>query len=167
MPQDAKAIARYVRVSPQKARLVVDLIRGRRAEDALHILRFARKRIAADVEKLLQSAIANATERGELDVDALYVTRAFVNEGPRQKRIRPAPQGRAFHYQRRSAHIELHVGERASAPQVAKRVEAPAPVAEKKKQARRAPTGKPARTAKKSAGGKPKAAKPVKQAGGK
>ncbi len=107
---DATATARYLRVSPQKARLVVDLIRGVRAEDALHVLRFTRKCIAADVLKLLQSAIANATDRGELDVDALYVTYACVNEGPRQKRIRPAPMGRAFRYQRRSSHIVIHVG---------------------------------------------------------
>ncbi len=111
----AKASARYVRVSPQKARLVVDLIRGKRAEDALHLLRFTQKRIAADVEKLLQSAIANATERLELDVDALYIAHAVVNEGPRQKRIRPAPMGRAYRYQRRSAHIEIHVAERPGA----------------------------------------------------
>lgn len=111
----AKASARYVRVSPQKARLVVDLIRGKRAEDALHLLRFTQKRIAADVAKLLQSAIANATERLELDVDALYISHAVVNEGPRQKRIRPAPMGRAYRYQRRSAHIEIHVAERPGA----------------------------------------------------
>ena len=97
----AKASARYVRVSPQKARLVVDLIRGKRAEDALHLLRFTQKR--------------NATERLELDVDALYISHAVVNEGPRQKRIRPAPMGRAYRYQRRSAHIEIHVAERPGA----------------------------------------------------
>lgn len=121
-PQSAKAIARFVRVSPQKARLVVDLIRGKKAEEALHMLRFTRKRIATNVEKLLQSAIANATDRGELDVDALYVTRAFVNEGPRQKRIRPAPMGRAFRYQRRSSHIEVHVGPRPGAASLAHHV---------------------------------------------
>lgn len=107
-----KAIARYVRVSPQKARLVVDLIRGKRAEEALHLLEFTRKSIAPDVLKLLRSAIANATDLGEVDVDRLYVVRAWVGDGPRQKRIRPAPMGRAYRYQRRSAHIELHVGER-------------------------------------------------------
>lgn len=112
--REAKAVARYVRSSPQKARLVVDLIRGLRAEQALHTLRFTRKRIAADVAKLLQSAIANATDHGEMDVDALYVRRAFVNEGPRQKRIRPAPMGRAYRYQRRTCHIELYLAERAA-----------------------------------------------------
>ncbi|HXE31885.1 MAG TPA: 50S ribosomal protein L22 [Terriglobales bacterium] len=133
---EATAIARYVRVSPQKARLVVDLIRGKKAEEALHLLRFTRKRIAANVEKLLQSAIANATDRGELDVDALYVTQAFVNEGPRQKRIRPAPMGRAYRYQRRSAHIEVHVGER---PGAAPAGTVPAPAAKPK--AKAAPKG--------------------------
>lgn len=129
MPE-AKAILRHVRVSPQKARLVVDLIRGLRAEEALHRLRFTRKQIALDVAKLLQSAIANATDKGEMDVDALYVTRAFVDEGPRQKRIRPAPMGRAYRYQRRSAHISIFVGERGSAASLTRRVEAaPAPAA--------------------------------------
>ncbi|MGH9417989.1 MAG: 50S ribosomal protein L22 [Terriglobales bacterium] len=171
MPQVAKAIARYVRVSPQKARLVVDLIRGRRAEDALHLLRFTRKRIAADVAKLLQSAIANATDRGELDVDTLVVLRAFVNEGPRQKRVRPAPMGRAFRYQRRTAHIEIHVGEPASAAQFSRRVEEPAaaaaPAAAKPAgPAARRPAGrKPA--AKKSAHGKPAARGGAKSAAGK
>ena len=161
--QDVKAIARYVRVSPQKARLVVDLIRGRRAAEALEMLRFTRKRVAADVAKLLQSAIANAADRGELDVDALYVTRAFVNEGPRQKRIRPAPMGRAFRYQRRSSHIEVHVGERGAAA-LTRRVEEPAaagaaaPAAAQKAPARKPAAKKPG--AKKPAAKKPAAKKP-------
>lgn len=157
--QDVKAIARYVRVSPQKARLVVDLIRGRRAAEALELLRFTRKRIASDVAKLLQSAIANATDRGELDVDALYVTRAFVNDGPRQKRIRPAPMGRAYRYQRRSSHIEVHVGERGGAAALTRRVEesaaAPAAPAAAKKPAARKPA------ARKSAAKKPAVHKPA------
>ncbi|HET9783521.1 MAG TPA: 50S ribosomal protein L22 [Terriglobales bacterium] len=158
--QDVKAIARYVRVSPQKARLVVDLIRGRRAAEALEMLRFTRKRIAADVAKLLQSAIANATDRGELDVDALYVTRAFVNDGPRQKRIRPAPMGRAYRYQRRSSHIEVHVGERGGAAALTRRVVEPAaPAAAAPAAARKAPARKPA--AKKTAARKPAAKKPA------
>ena len=141
MAVEAKAIARYVRVSPQKARLVVDLIRGRKAEEAVHLLQFTQKRVAADVAKLLQSAIANASDRElGLDVDALYVTWAVVNDGPRQKRIRPAPMGRAYRYQRRTSHIELRVGERpskagqavagpaaAAAPAAAKKPAAPKP----------------------------------------
>src|SRR6185437_10790542 len=140
---------------PQKARLVVDLIRGLKAEDALHRLRFTQKRIAADVAKLLQSAIANATDRADLglDVDALYVTRAFVNEGPRQKRIRPAPMGRAYRYQRRSSHIELHVGEKPGAAALARRLEAPAAAKPKAK-----PAGAKTKLVKtKKAGAKPAA----------
>jgi large subunit ribosomal protein L22 len=109
-----KAEARFIRVSAQKARLVVDLIRGRRANDAIIVLRSVNKRIAPAVEKVLHSAIANAQNRDEnVDVDNLYVAEAYVNEGPRQKRIRPAPMGRAYRYVRRSAHIVVKVAERA------------------------------------------------------
>jgi large subunit ribosomal protein L22 len=111
-----KAEARYLRTSPQKARLVVDLIRGQKAGDAIHILRAANKRIAPSVEKVLRSAIANAENRhNDVDVDKLFVTEAYVNEGPRMKRIRPAPMGRAYRYQRRMAHIVVKVGDRAKA----------------------------------------------------
>ena len=110
------AKARYIRVSPQKARLVIDLIRGVRAEEALHTLRFTKKRVAKEIEKTLRSAIANAERKAEdsgesLDVDALFVTRCFVNEGPRWKRLRPAPMGRGFRYQKRTAHIIVEVAE--------------------------------------------------------
>jgi large subunit ribosomal protein L22 len=109
-----KAEARHIRISPQKARLVVDLIRGRRASDAIIVLRSVNKRIAPAVEKVLHSAIANATNLNEdVDVDNLYVAEAYVNEGPRQKRIRPAPMGRAYRYVRRTAHIIVKVAERA------------------------------------------------------
>jgi large subunit ribosomal protein L22 len=113
---EARAMARHVRMSPQKVRLVVDLIRGHRAEDALHILRYTKKRAAHDVEKVLRSAIANAERKAEdagaaLDVDELYVSTCFVNEGSRWKRLRPAPMGRAFHYQKRTAHIIVAVAE--------------------------------------------------------
>jgi large subunit ribosomal protein L22 len=113
-PSLAKAEARYVRVSAQKARLVIDMIRGAAAGDAINILSATNKRIAGPVEKVLRSAIANA-ENGEtnVDVDRLYVSEAYVNEGPRQKRIRPAPMGRAYRYQRRSSHIVLKLAERA------------------------------------------------------
>jgi large subunit ribosomal protein L22 len=108
----ARAEARYIRISPQKARLVVDLIRGRNAGDAIAILKATNKRIAPTVEKVLRSAIANAENRNQdVDVDALKVTEAYVNEGPRQKRIRPAPMGRAYRYQRRTAHIVVAVGD--------------------------------------------------------
>src|SRR6185295_16647607 len=94
--------ARYIRVSPQKARLVVDLIRGQKAGAALTTLRTTNKRIAPAVEKVLQSAIANATNRFEdIDVDRLVISEAYVHDGPRMKRVRPAPMGRAYRYQRR------------------------------------------------------------------
>ncbi|HKW96893.1 MAG TPA: 50S ribosomal protein L22 [Bryobacteraceae bacterium] len=112
---EAKAEARYIRVSPQKARLVVDLIRGRQAGDAITTLRTTNKRIAPAVEKVLKSAIANAQNRSEdVDVDKLYVSEAYVHEGPRMKRIRPAPMGRAYRYQRRMAHIVVKVAEKES-----------------------------------------------------
>jgi large subunit ribosomal protein L22 len=109
----AKAHAKYVRGSAQKARLVVDLIRGKDCGEALDILRFNRKRAAKAIEKVLRSAIANAENQEEtVDVDKLYVRRAVINEGPRMKRIRPAPMGRAYRYQRRMSHIQIDVEER-------------------------------------------------------
>jgi len=113
---EAKAEARFVRVSPQKARLVVDLIRGAKAGDAINVLRTTNKRIAPAVEKVLRSAIANAENRStDVDVDSLIVTEAYVNEGPRLKRVRPAPMGRAYRIQRRTAHIVVKVGEKGAA----------------------------------------------------
>ena len=111
---EARAEARYIRMSAQKVRLVVDMIRGCQAGDAITILRTTKKRIAPTVEKILRSAIANAEHKSEnVDVDKLYVSEAYVNEGPRQKRIRPAPMGRAYRYQRRSSHIVVTVAEKA------------------------------------------------------
>lgn len=115
-----RAEAKYTRVSPQKARLVLDLIKGRRVEEAMNTLLFTKKAIAHDVQKLLRSAIENANylseEKGlDLDVDNLFVARAIANDGPRMKRIRPAPQGRAYRYQRRMAHIEIALAERGAA----------------------------------------------------
>ena len=113
---EAKAEARFVRVSAQKARLVVDLIRGVKAGDAINVLRTTNKRIAPAVEKVLRSAIANAENKTtDVDVDRLIVTEAYVNEGPRMKRVRPAPMGRAYRYQRRTAHIVVKVGEKGAA----------------------------------------------------
>jgi len=109
---EARAEARYVRISAQKARLVVDLIRGQNAGQAINVLRGTNKRIAPVVEKVLRSAIANAENRSaDVDVDKLVVTEAYVNEGPRMKRVRPAPMGRAYRYQRRMAHIAITVSE--------------------------------------------------------
>ena len=104
-----------MRVSPQKARLVVDMIRGQQAGEAVNILNAVNKGITGVVEKVLKSAIANAESRSsEVDVDKLFVSEAYVNEGPRQKRIRPAPMGRAYRYQRRTSHIVVKVSERAA-----------------------------------------------------
>ena len=109
---EARAEARYIRVSPQKARLVVDLIRGRNAGQALTILQTTNKRIAVSIEKVLRSAIANAQNRStDVDVDKLVVSEAYVNEGPRSRRVRPAPMGRAYRYQRRVSHIAVTVAE--------------------------------------------------------
>jgi large subunit ribosomal protein L22 len=111
---EARAEARYVRVSAQKARLVVDLIRGVQVGQAITILRGTNKRIAPAVEKVVRSAVANAENRSaDVDVDKLIVAEAYVNEGPRAKRIRPAPMGRAYRYQRRTAHIVVKVAEKA------------------------------------------------------
>ena len=112
-----RAEARYMRVSPQKARLVLELIKGQRVEEARNTLLFTKKRVAATVGKLLQSAIDNAnflsTEKGvDVDLDQLYVKSAVANDGPRMKRIRPAPMGRAFRYVRRIAHLEIVLAER-------------------------------------------------------
>jgi len=110
---EARAEARYLRVSPQKARLVVDLIRGQKAGSAILTLQSVNKRIAPSVEKVLKSAIANARNSADhVDVDNLVISEAYVNEGPRQKRVRPAPMGRAYRYQKRTAHIIIHLTEK-------------------------------------------------------
>ncbi len=113
---EAHALARHVRLSPQKARLVIDLIRGQRVQDALQTLRFTPKRAAKPIEKLLRSAVANAERKADdagapLDVDQLFVSTCFVNEGTRWKRLRHGPMGRAFRYQKRTAHITVAVAE--------------------------------------------------------
>ena len=106
-----------MRVSPQKARLVLDLIKGQKIEDARNTLLFTKKRVASTVGKLLQSAIDNAnfhsTEKNaDVDLDNLYVKSAVANDGPRMKRIRPAPMGRAYRYVRRISHLEIVLAER-------------------------------------------------------
>jgi large subunit ribosomal protein L22 len=126
-----RAEARFQRVSPQKAKLVLDLIKGQRVEAAINTVAFTNKRIAPVVEKVLRSAVQNAKylsdERNlDIDVDNLYVKTAVANEGPRMKRIRPAPMGRAFRYQRRIAHIIITVAEKNPAATAASATEAPA-----------------------------------------
>ncbi len=115
--REFRAEAKFQRTSPQKAKLVLDLIKGLRVEKALNTVHFSTKRMAPIVEKVLRSAIQNANylsqEQGlDVDVDDLYVKSAVANEGPRLKRIRPAPMGRAFRYQRRLAHIIVVVAEK-------------------------------------------------------
>jgi large subunit ribosomal protein L22 len=152
MAIEAHATAKYVRTSAQKAGLVLDLIRGRDVNHALATLRFARKGVAKDIEKVLRSAIANAQTKDGFggDVDRLFVAACFANQGPSQKRIRPAPMGRAFRVVKRTAHLTVKVAEKptkviATAPEGA---EAPRPrrkgAAPKKKAASRAPRAKKA-----------------------
>jgi large subunit ribosomal protein L22 len=107
----AMAKMNYARVSPQKARLVVDQIRGRSVGEALTILRMTNKRVAPQIEKVLRSAMANAENNNEADVDELFVKEAYVNEGPRLKRLRPAPMGRAHRYLHRLSHIIVVVSD--------------------------------------------------------
>ena len=128
--KEFRAEARFQRVSPQKARLVLDLIKGLGVEQALTTAAFTKKRIAPVIHKLLTSAVDNAKylsgEQGlDIDVDNLYVKQALANEGPRMKRIRPAPMGRAFRYQRRLTHIILSVAEREGKVSLVTKVEEP------------------------------------------
>jgi large subunit ribosomal protein L22 len=152
-----RAEAKFQRCSPQKAKLVLDLIKGLRVEAAINTVAFTNKRIAPVVEKVLRSAVQNAVylsdEKGlDIDVDNLYVKTAVANEGPRMKRIRPAPMGRAFRYQRRIAHIIITVAEKKAAT-----AEVEAPTEPVKAAAPKKTAGKPA--AKKSAAKKSAAKK--------
>src|SRR6266851_8908019 len=114
---EVKATSKYLRTSAQKAGLVLELIRGKKASDALSILRFTKKSVARDVEKTLRSAIANAVnvadknQKRRLDEDDLVVSAAYADQGPTQKRVRPAPMGRAYQVIKRSAHITVSVAE--------------------------------------------------------
>jgi large subunit ribosomal protein L22 len=157
-----RAEARFMRVSPQKARLVLDLIQGQKVEDARNTLLFTKKRVAGTVSKLLQSAIDNAnylsTEKGvDVDLDQLYVKRAVANDGPRMKRIRPAPMGRAYRYVRRIAHLEIVLAERGKNAQALTTV-----VGEEEK-----PAAAPVKTASRKAAKKKKKKKTQKAVGAK
>jgi large subunit ribosomal protein L22 len=141
--REFRAEAKFQRTSPQKAKLVLDTIKGLRVEQALNTIHFSTKRMGPIIEKVLRSAIQNATyvsqEQGlDVDVDNLYVRTAVANEGPRMKRIRPAPMGRAFRYQRRLAHIIVTVAEKKSVAQSAASAstEAEVPAAKKKSAAK-------------------------------
>jgi large subunit ribosomal protein L22 len=126
MAIEAHATARYIRTSAQKAGLVMDLIRGRDVNRALATLQFTRKGIGHDIAKLLRSAIANAQQKEGFggDVDRLFVSACYANQGPSMKRIRPAPMGRAFRVVKRTAHLTVRVTER---PLEIAPVAAPAP----------------------------------------
>jgi large subunit ribosomal protein L22 len=169
--REYRAEAKFQRVSPQKARLVLDLIKGRGVQEALETAAFTKKRIAPVIHKLLVSAVDNAKyvagEQGvDLDVDNLFVKQALANDGPRMKRIRPAPMGRAYRYQRRLTHIVLSVAERdgghtlvtrADEPDstaktgAAKKTAAKKPVAKKSAAKKSVAAKKPAATTKKKA----------------
>jgi large subunit ribosomal protein L22 len=159
--QEFRAEARFQRISPQKARLVLNLIKGLGVEQALTTAAFTKKRIAPVIHKLLISAVDNAKylsgEKGlDIDVDNLYVKQAIANEGPRMKRIRPAPMGRAYRYQRRLTHIILSVAERGGGSSQATTVEGTAKAAKSTKG--KSVSAKTA-AAKKTAAKKPAAAK--------
>jgi large subunit ribosomal protein L22 len=147
MPVQAHATAKYIRTSAQKAGLVMDLIRGRDVNAALATLRFARKSVAKDIEKVLRSAIANATLKEGCggDVERLFVDACYANQGPSQKRIRPAPMGRAFRVVKRTAHLTVQVTERPTKV----RAEAPATGSAK-------PAGGSTAAPKRARGAKPK-----------
>ena len=160
--KEYRAEAKFQRVSPQKARLVLDLIRGRGVQEALETARFTKKRIAPVIHKLLTSAIDNAKyvsgEQGiDLDVDNLYVKQALANDGPRMKRIRPAPMGRAYRYQRRLAHIIVSVAERNGGTSLVTKAEEPETAAKPAKKSAAKKTA--AKTAKKAPAKKPVAKK--------
>ena len=109
---EATATLKYLKASPQKVRLVVDLLRGKKVEEALQILRFTKRPVAKDLAKLVRSAVANAENKeANVDTDDLVVSKIFVNEGPREKRVQPAPMGRAYRIQKRKAHVTVHVSD--------------------------------------------------------
>jgi large subunit ribosomal protein L22 len=108
---EAKALARQIRISPQKARLVADLVRGKRVEDALNTLRFLPKKGARILRKIIESAVANATQNESIDVDTLYVKKIYVDGGAMLKRIRPMPMGRAGRILKRTSHITVVLDE--------------------------------------------------------
>ncbi len=109
---ESKAVLKYIRVSPRKARLVIDLIRGRGVENALGTLEFSTKAVSAPISKLLRSAIANAENNMNLDVDKLYVKKAFVDVGPTLKRMRPRAMGRGNAIRKRMSHITIVLDEK-------------------------------------------------------
>ena len=108
---EVKAVTRYVRISPRKARLVTELVKGKPVEEALNILKFVPKKGARLVSKTLQSALANAEQNASIDIDTLYIKRIFVDEGPTMKRWRARAMGRATRILKRSSHITIVLDE--------------------------------------------------------
>ena len=109
---EVKARLRFVRIAPRKARLVADLIRGKKSEEALNILNFTKKAAAKILIKLLKSAIANATQKKTVDIDRLYVKQIMVDQGPTMKRFQPRALGRATMIRKRTSHINIVLDER-------------------------------------------------------
>lgn len=109
---EAKAVAKNVRIAPRKVRVVMDLIRGKKVADAFAILKFTPKVGAEAIEKVLKSAVANAENNFDMNVDNLYVSTCFVDQGPTMKRIHPRSRGQAFKILKRSSHITVAVEER-------------------------------------------------------
>ncbi len=109
---EAKAVAKYVRIAPRKVRVVMDLIRGKDVADAFAILKFTPKVGAEVIEKVLKSAVANAENNFDMNVDKLYVSSAFVDQGPTLKRIHPRSRGQAFSILKRTSHVTVVVTER-------------------------------------------------------
>jgi large subunit ribosomal protein L22 len=113
---EATATLKYLKASPQKVRLVADLVRGKKVGEAISILRFTRKTCAKDLEKLLRSAVANAVNKeASPDVDELVVSKIYVDDGPREKRVQPAPMGRAYRIIKRKSHVTVHVSDEVKA----------------------------------------------------
>ncbi|MDL1970057.1 MAG: 50S ribosomal protein L22 [Candidatus Desulfofervidaceae bacterium] len=108
---EARAVARYIRISPRKVRLVIDLVRGKKVEEALAMLEFTPKRAARVVSKLIKSAVANAEQNPDVDVDNLYIKRIYADSGPILKRIRPRAVGRAYLIRKRTSHITVILDE--------------------------------------------------------
>lgn len=110
---EAKAIARYVRISPRKVKIVLDLVRGKDVQEAFNILKFTPKAASEIVSKVLKSAVANAENNHEMNPDNLYVAETYANAGPTLKRFQPHAQGRAFRINKRTSHITVVVKEKA------------------------------------------------------
>jgi large subunit ribosomal protein L22 len=109
---EVKARLRFARISPRKARLVADLVRGKRSEESLNILTFTKKAAAKIIIKLLKSAIANATQKKTIDIDRLYIKQITVDQGPTMKRFQPRALGRATMIRKRTSHINIVLDER-------------------------------------------------------